>query len=55
MDENLRAPEGATQTVGTVAGLPGYVRFHDQIRDLANFLIWANKTNLQGWPPKDSG
>jgi len=33
-------------------------RFHltdDQIRDLANFLIWAGKANTQGWPPKDSG
>ncbi len=33
-------------------------RFHltdEQIRDLANFLIWADKTDTKGWPPKDSG
>lgn len=33
-------------------------RFHltdEEIRDLSNFLIWADKTDTQGWPPKDSG
>lgn len=33
-------------------------RFHltdEQIRDLTNFLIWADKTDTKGWPPKDSG
>lgn len=33
-------------------------RFHlsdEEIRDLTNFLIWADKTNRQGWPPKASG
>lgn len=41
-----------------VAGRRQMPRFHltdDQIRDLSNFLIWADKTNTQGWPPKDSG
>lgn len=41
-----------------VAGRRQMPRFHlsdDQIRDLANFLIWADKTDTQGWPPKDSG
>lgn len=33
-------------------------RFHlsdEQIRDLANFLIWADKTDTQDWPPNDAG
>lgn len=33
-------------------------RFHltdEQFRDLSNFLIWADKTDTKGWPPKDSG
>ena len=33
-------------------------RFHltdEEIRDLSNFLIWADKTDTKGWPPKDSG
>ncbi|HMN37664.1 MAG TPA: cytochrome c [Hyphomicrobium sp.] len=35
--------------------MPRFYLTDDQIRDLSNFLLWANKTNLQGWPPKDSG
>jgi nitric oxide reductase subunit C len=33
-------------------------RFHlsdEEIRDLSDFLLWADKTDTQGWPPKDSG
>lgn len=43
------------------SGTPGrrqMPRFHltdEEIRDLSDFLIWAGKTNTQGWPPKDSG
>jgi nitric oxide reductase subunit C len=42
-------------------GIPGrrqMPRFHlsdDDIRALSDFLIWSDKTNTQGWPPKDSG
>lgn len=41
-----------------IAGRRQMPRYHltdEQIRDLANFLIWADKTNTKGWPPKDSG
>ncbi|CAN1724873.1 Nitric oxide reductase subunit C [Hyphomicrobium sp. 1Nfss2.1] len=43
------------------SGVPGrrqMPRFHlsdEEIRDLSDFLIWTDKTNTQGWPPKDSG
>lgn len=43
------------------SGAPGrrqMPRFHlsdEEIRDLSDFLIWTDKTNTQGWPPKDSG
>lgn len=35
--------------------MPQFHLSDDQIRDLANFLIWADKTDTQNWPPKDSG
>ena len=35
--------------------MPQFHLSDEQIRDLANFLIWADKTDTQGWPPKDSG
>lgn len=41
-----------------VVGRRQMPRFHlsdDDIRGLSDFLIWADKTNTQGWPPKDSG
>ncbi|MCZ7595871.1 MAG: cytochrome c [Hyphomicrobium sp.] len=41
-----------------VVGRRQMPRFHlsdDEIRGLSDFLIWADKTNTQGWPPKDSG
>jgi hypothetical protein len=38
MEENLAAPVGSTQTVGNVSGLPGYIRFHEPIRDLMGTL-----------------
>lgn len=41
-----------------VAGRRQMPQFHlsdEQIRDLTSFLLWADKTNRQGWPPKASG
>lgn len=41
-----------------IAGRRQMPRFHltdAEIRDLANFLIWADKTDTKGWPPKDAG
>lgn len=35
--------------------MPQFHLSDEQIRDLANFLIWADKTDTQGWPPKDLG
>lgn len=59
-------PEDAFQTLKSwIEAMPTNVegrrqmpRFHltdEEIRDLANFLIWADKTDLQGWPPNDAG
>lgn len=59
-------PEGAFQALkgwieAQPSGVPGrrqMPRFHlsdQEIRDLSDFLIWTDKTNTQGWPPKDSG
>ena len=41
-----------------IAGRRQMPRFHltdEEIRDLANFLIWADKTDTKGWPPNDAG
>ena len=35
--------------------MPRFKLTDEQIRDLSNFLIWADKTDTKGWPPKDSG
>jgi nitric oxide reductase subunit C len=35
--------------------MPQFNLTDEQMRDLANFLIWADKTNTQGWPPNDAG
>jgi nitric oxide reductase subunit C len=62
----IDSPENAFQTLkgwieaqpSGVAGRRQMPRFHfsdEEIRDLSDFLIWADKTNTQGWPPKDSG
>jgi len=43
------------------SGTPGrrqMPRFHisdEDISGLSDFLIWTDKTDTQGWPPKDSG
>ncbi len=38
MAEDLARPVGATQTVGKVTGLAGYLRYYDQIRNLIDAL-----------------
>jgi nitric oxide reductase subunit C len=59
-------PDDAFQTLkgwieAQPSGLPGrrqMPRFHltdEEIRDLSNFLIWADKTDTKGWPPNDAG
>ena len=35
--------------------MPNFNLSEEQIRDLANFLIWADKTDTQNWPPNDAG
>ncbi|MBK9080428.1 MAG: cytochrome c [Hyphomicrobium sp.] len=35
--------------------MPQFHLTDDQIRDLSEFLIWADKTDTQGWPPNDAG
>ncbi len=35
--------------------MPGYKLTDEQIRDLSNFLIWADKTDTKGWPPNNAG
>lgn len=60
------SPEDAFQALkGWIEGQPSGIegrrqmpRFYlsdEEIRGLSDFLIWADKTNTQGWPPKDSG
>ncbi|KAB2942770.1 MAG: cytochrome c [Hyphomicrobium sp.] len=60
------SPEDAFQALkgwleAQPSGTPGrrqMPRFHlsdEDIRGLSDFLIWADKTNTQTWPPKDSG
>jgi nitric oxide reductase subunit C len=60
------SPEDAFQALkGWMEGQPSGIagrrqmpRFHlsdEEIRGLADFLIWTDKTDTQGWPPKDSG
>jgi phosphoglycolate phosphatase-like HAD superfamily hydrolase len=44
--ENLDAAEGAQQTVGTVAGLNGYVRLYDQ---MANLIDTLQKNGFDVW------
>jgi nitric oxide reductase subunit C len=59
-------PDDAFQTLkgwieAQPSGLPGrrqMPRFQltdEEIRDLSNFLIWADKTDTKGWPPNDAG
>ncbi len=35
--------------------MPRFQLSDEEIRSLSDFLIWADKTNTQGWPPKESG
>jgi nitric oxide reductase subunit C len=35
--------------------MPNFNLSDEQIRDLANFLIWTDKTDTQDWPPNDAG
>ncbi len=35
--------------------MPNFNLSDEQIKDLANFLIWADKTDTQNWPPNDAG
>lgn len=60
------SPDDAFQTLKSwieaqpsgVEGRRQMPRFHltdQEIRDLANFLIWADKTDTNNWPPNDAG
>jgi phosphoserine phosphatase len=53
IDEGLAADEGATQTVGTSAGLTAWLRIYDQVRDLigtlqaSGFDVWVVSASPQ--------
>lgn len=58
-DDAFQALKGWIEAQPTgISGRRQMPRFHlsdDDIRALSDFLIWADKTDRQGWPPKDSG
>ena len=58
-DDAFQALKGWIEAQPTgIQGRRQMPRFHlsdDDIRALSDFLIWADKTDRQGWPPKDSG
>ncbi len=58
-DDAFQALKGWIEAQPTgIQGRRQMPRFHlsdDDIRALSDFLIWADKTDTQGWPPKDSG
>ena len=35
--------------------MPGYNLTDEEYRNLADFLLWTNRINTQGWPPNDAG
>ncbi|GMG84391.1 cytochrome c [Paralimibaculum aggregatum] len=35
--------------------MPGYAFTDEQIRDLAEFLRWADRMDTQDWPPNEAG
>ncbi|MBT2131837.1 c-type cytochrome [Aliiroseovarius lamellibrachiae] len=35
--------------------MPQFNLTEEQIRDLANFFLWVNKIDAQGWPPNEAG
>ncbi|KZL05179.1 Nitric oxide reductase subunit C [Pseudovibrio axinellae] len=35
--------------------MPQFNLSDEEIRNLADFLIWTNKIDTQGWPPNDAG
>lgn len=62
----IESPEAAYQVLGAwmraqPTGVEGrrqmpYFEISDEdMRALADFLIWADKTNTQNWPPNDAG
>lgn len=62
----LDDPEGAADILGGwmesqpsgIEGrrqMPYFELTDDEIRALSEFLRWAGKTDLQGWPPNDAG
>ncbi|MDQ8700065.1 cytochrome c [Hyphomicrobium sp. LHD-15] len=58
-DDAFQALKGWIEAQPTgIQGRRQMPRFHlsdEDIRALSDFLIWADKTDRQGWPPKDSG
>ncbi len=35
--------------------MPQFNLTEEQVRDLANFFLWVNKIDAQGWPPNEAG
>lgn len=35
--------------------MPQFNLSEEQLRDLANFFLWVNKIDAQGWPPNEAG
>ncbi|WP_150523126.1 c-type cytochrome [Roseibium sediminis] len=48
MDAQPTGVEGRRQ-------MPQFHLTDEQVRDLANFLIWTDKIDAQNWPPNDAG
>lgn len=48
MDSQPTGVEGRRQ-------MPQFHLTDEQVRDLANFLIWTDKIDAQNWPPNDAG
>ena len=48
MDAQPTGVEGRRQ-------MPNFGLSDDEVRDLADFLLWTNKIRTQDWPPNDAG
>lgn len=35
--------------------MPRFRLSDEELRDLTNFLLWADRTDRQGWPPNEAG
>ena len=47
--------EGQPSGVEGRRQMPRYYFTDEELRGLAEFLLWADQTDTQGWPPTDAG